>query len=138
MRCKACQIGANVLHWQIMWEELAELIGGESLSQGFLVQCLFHLILATAWAPFNAVLALVMNYRGLIVIGLVEWILVLTQRPPWGFFLWETAALAFSLGLTYAWVYYERPQKWDRVGFVVGALVLALGLNGVIALTTVL
>jgi hypothetical protein len=121
-----------------MWEELAELIGGGGLSQDLLVQCLFHLALTTAWAPLNAVLALFMKRQGLIVIGLAEGVLVLTQRPPIGFFLWETAAIALSLGLAYGWVYYERPQKWERVGFIVGALLVAMGINGVIAVVTML
>jgi hypothetical protein len=116
-----------------MWEGIADLMGGGSLSQ-----VLFHLMLTTFWAPLNAALALFMKPRGLIVIGLAEGLLMSMALPPLGFLLWEGAAIALSLALSYAWVYYERPRKWDRLGLPVGALLVALGINGIIALATLL
>lgn len=116
-----------------MWQGITDL-----MEDGILSQVLFHLMLTTFWAPLNATLALLMKPRGLIAAGLAEGILVLIALPPLGFLFWELAAIAFSLALGYAWVYYERPQKWDRLGFPVGALLAALGINGIIALATLL
>lgn len=121
-----------------MWEGIAELVGEGSLSQGVLVQCLFHLVLTTLWAPINAVLSLYLQPPRLVTVGLAEVILVLALWPSGGFLLWEVAAIVFSLILSYGWVYYERPHKWDRIGFPMGAFLAALGINGIIALATLL
>lgn len=116
-----------------MWQGFTDLMG-----EGALSQVLLHLMLTTFWAPLNAALALFMKPRGLIAIGLAEGILVLMGLPPLGFLFWELAAIALSLALGYGWVYYERPQKWDRLGFLVGALLVAVGINGIIALAMLL